>query len=934
LSTSARRLRGGLALALALSFGAGALVIVEAPAAEAAAPAVTTAHPRILQNAAGFARIQQQIAAKDPATLNLVTSVKAEADSYLTAPVPTSAKVGGKSILTASQNTLKHVLALAMMEKISSSASTKAQYKARLWKDLDAVTRFADWNPDEYLDTAEMTTAVSIGYDWLYSEWTSAQRTQMVNAIALKGLKPSLAVYASTSDTRSPYKYGGNWSKSSDNWNVVVNSGMTIGALAVYDTAPSVAKPVLADALTSIQRGVATYANGGGWPEGLGYWEYATRYFTMFAQSLKSATGSDQGFLSKPGIAQAGYFPLYMSSPSGGTTFGFADSASAPYLSSAVGALGTLLKDPVLATAGEVPNVYGSNVQRLLSVDSSIPAATPTSARLALDRVFANAGATTFRSSWTDPNATFLGFRSSNTPKSGHQDLDAGSFSLGALGQTWAEELGKDDYGLSGYMESGVNGARWNYYRARAEGQNTLVIDPADPDSISTTAQTPATPFSSSGANGQSVSDLSALYPSDVTSWRRGVKTTLGGTETIVQDEVTAAKPVAATWTMHTRADVRLSTDGRTAYLYLGGREMAARITSGTGASTFAIAPSTPAPTSPAPVQTANTGVTTLQIPFTVRDSTRLTVEFTPVIDPAATLPAALPVSALADWSPDGSAAGTTAPVAAAAAPAAPTHLATATLTAAPTTMTIGTASVIRGTATDTRGAALAATASYVSSDPTVVSVSSTGALRAGKPGSARIGIVYRADGYLAWVGKTVTVSDPYAIRAVTDGDTYAQAGTTAKKAFGSSTMLAIKPHRKGVAASELTRTAFIHFSIPTVKGHKVSSAIISVRGKVSDGNGTSVRLDAHAVSAGWSEKTLTWANQPALGGRIASATFTSTQAVQKFDVTKYVNSASFTGKLTIGITEDAPAGGQPLLAVLTSRESPTPAVIDVQLAH
>lgn len=897
-------------------------------------PSVTAAHPRILQNAAGFARIQQQIAAKDPATLTLVRSVKAEADSYLTAPVPTATKVGGKSILTASQTTLKHVLALAMMDRISSSVTTKAQYRARLWKDLDAVTRFADWNPDEYLDTAEMTTAVSIGYDWIYSEWTAAQRAQMVKAIATKGLQPSLAVYASTSDTRSPYKYGGNWSKSSDNWNVVVNSGMAMGALAVYDTAPSVAKPVLADALTSIQRGVASYAGGGGWPEGLGYWEYATRYFSMLAQSLVSATGSDQGLLSKPGIAQAGYFPLYMSSPSGATTFGFADSPSAPYLSSAVGALGSLLKDPVLQTAGEAPNVYGSNVQRLLTVNPSLRSATPASAGLPLDRVFGNAGATTLRSSWTDPNATFVGYRSSNTPKSGHQDLDAGSFSLGALGTTWAEELGKDDYGLPGYMDSGVGGARWNYYRTRAEGQNTLVIDPTDPDSLSTSAQVPAAAFSSNGPDGQSISDFSALYPADVTSWRRGVKTTRGGTETIVQDEVAAAGPVAATWTMHTRADVRLSDDGRTASLYLGGKEVVARITSGTGSSTFAIASSTPAPTSPAPVQTANTGVTTLQIPFTVSGSARLTVEFTPVIDPAAALPATVAVTALSAWAPDSSTAGSTSPVAAATAPADVTHLSSAVLTAAPTTMAVGTASVVRGQASDGSGAPVAATAAYVSSDPGVVSVSATGALRAGKPGSARVGIVYRAGGHLAWAGKTVTVSDPYAIRATTDGDTYAQAGTTATKSFGSRTMLAVKPHRKGVAASELTRTSFIHFSIPAVKGHKVASAIISVQGKVSDANGTSVRLDAHAVPASWSEKTLTWANQPALGGRIASATFTSTKAVQRFDVTSYVNSSSFTGKLTIGLTEDAPTGGQPLLAVLTSRESPTPAVLDVELAH
>jgi hypothetical protein len=71
----------------------------------------------------------------------------------------------------------------------------------------------------------------------------------------------------------------------------------------------------------------------------------------------------------------------------------------------------------------------------------------------------------------------------------------------------------------------------------------------------------------------------------------------------------------------------------------------------------------------------------------------------------------------------------------------------------------------------------------------------------------------------------------------------------------------------------------------------------------------------------------------PALGSKVASATYTSTDGVRKFDITKFVNSSSFTGKITLGFTEDAPTNGQPLLVVMHSKESTIKPTINVELA-
>ena len=43
--------------------------------------------------------------------------------------------------------------------------------------------QFKDWNPARFLDTAEMTHAFAIGYDWLWHEWMPEQRDVLHQAI-------------------------------------------------------------------------------------------------------------------------------------------------------------------------------------------------------------------------------------------------------------------------------------------------------------------------------------------------------------------------------------------------------------------------------------------------------------------------------------------------------------------------------------------------------------------------------------------------------------------------------------------------------------------------------------------------------------------------------------------------------------------------------
>lgn len=69
------------------------------------------------------------------------------------------------------------------------------KYAARAWSELEAAAAFTDWNPDHFLDTAEMTHAFAIGYDWLYDYLTEEQRQLLRRAILELGLHPALETY-------------------------------------------------------------------------------------------------------------------------------------------------------------------------------------------------------------------------------------------------------------------------------------------------------------------------------------------------------------------------------------------------------------------------------------------------------------------------------------------------------------------------------------------------------------------------------------------------------------------------------------------------------------------------------------------------------------------------------------------------------------------
>jgi hypothetical protein len=334
------------------------------------------------------------------------------------------------------------------------------------------------WNPSHFLDTAELTAAYGIAYDWLYDQWTSDQLESIRFTMIEYGLNNGAIAY---DDANDPLYYGWWRNNTEGNWNCVCNNGLTMGSLAILgDDTTGVAQQLLSMTVTNaLQNCALSPTSDGSWPETNDYWYFGSTGHAEMASSLLTATGSTYNLLDvNPGMKNSGLFHMYATGP--GSLFNYGDTGPNKYTATANSML-----------------LYGDHFdmpQYQLFQRDQADAADPWSMfwydatvygafwdGLALDHFFDNSTDqwTSMRSSWTDENALFVAMKAGTLQ--GHQthnDLDCGDFVIDALGNRWFGELGDGDYLSEGYFSSDAQDSeRWLYYRKRTEGQNTILVD-------------------------------------------------------------------------------------------------------------------------------------------------------------------------------------------------------------------------------------------------------------------------------------------------------------------------------------------------------------------------------------------------------------------------------------------------------------------------
>ncbi len=558
-------------------------------------------HPRLFLSAEDFSTLRSQTKTHPPLASNWAKSV--EGGQKIIAEEPSTYEIpDGKRLLATSRRVLDRVSRLAVLYQIEGDAA----YLDRAWAELSTAAQFPDWNPKHFLDTAEMTTAFAIGYDWLYAAWSEEQRAVLRDALLRHGLRVALEAYRTGKE--------GWWIKVGHNWNQVCNGGIGVGALALADVEPELCGELLHNVIRYLPLAMQHFAPDGAWNEGPGYWGYATKYNVFILAALDSALGTDFGLSRIPGFSETGDFPPYFTGPTG-RTFNYADASDKSSGASQMFWLASKFSNEGWAAwQGEwIENKAGSPFDyvwgaRWWANPDGTAKPPPELGALPLGRYFRGAEVVTMRSDWRDKDHIFLGFKAGDN-QANHSNLDLGSFVLDALGERWVVDLGGDDYNLPGYFGR----ERWTYYRLRAEGHNTLVLNPSLAPGQDPKAFARITAFEHNEKVAYAVADLTPAYLPDAKRVTRRVSL-LGGKQVMIEDEVATDAPARLLWFLHTPAAIAISDDGRSAILSIGTKSLSVRVLEPAGP-TFTASAASPLPSSPRPEgQNENPGITRLAL--------------------------------------------------------------------------------------------------------------------------------------------------------------------------------------------------------------------------------------------------------------------------------------------------------------------------------
>ncbi len=429
-------------------------------------------HPRLFITIESWRAIQKRRLA-DPEYDRLAEFFIQQAEAATKQP-PIERRMIGRRLLETSREAILRIWKHAAAWRLSADP----KFLAAARREMLAAAGFSDWNPSHFLDVAEMTAALSVGYDWLYEALDADTRSVIRTAIVQHGLRPALEENAHT------------WFYASrHNWNQVCLGGLTLGALAIAEDEPELAREILARARRHIFNGLSAYAPDGVYPEGPRYWSYGTGYQVLLIEAVRTALGMDWDMPKAEGFLVSADFIIHATGPTG-LLFSFADSRPEARLLPILLWFARERKSPhgaqdILgqwrATKG-VNFIMGREWASVLAlvwwpeIDQSEgpPPSGFWYGRGANPVAF-------WRSGWNDPNAVYFAIKGGGANVN-HGHMDGGSFVMDAGGVRWAEDLGAQDY--HSLEQQGVNlwdrtqtGQRWEVFRLNNHSHNTLTIE-------------------------------------------------------------------------------------------------------------------------------------------------------------------------------------------------------------------------------------------------------------------------------------------------------------------------------------------------------------------------------------------------------------------------------------------------------------------------
>ncbi len=508
---------------------------------------ILPAHPRLLLTPHTEKRILETVD-RDTLWTRIHRSLIDESERMLVRPVKTY-HVEGRRLLATSREVLRRVFFLAY----SYRTTGQVKYAERAEAEMLAAAAFPDWNPSHFLDVAEMTLALAIGYDWLFDTLSETARTTIAEAILKKGLEPA---------REEQYSW---FYRQSNNWNQVCNAGLTFGALAIFEQSPATAAGIINRAIATVTLPMKEYAPDGAYPEGVGYWEYGTAFNVLLLEALEQLFGSDFGLTRTPGFLETGLYSQHMITPAG-NVFCYADSdtrlgfmPTVFWFHKATGNPALLWAQRQALETGDPASVTHHRLLPLAMLWGAANGAPLSRVPEPETRCWHGQGSTpvcTMRTSWSDPDALFLGFKA-GSPSTNHGHMDVGSFYIEADRVKWALELGMEPY--DAVEKAGVdlwnksqNSQRWDVYRLNNFAHNTLTFNDRKQR---VEGQCRLDEYVSEPDRTYAVSDLTAVCPPWIQQSVRAVALA-DSTRVVVEDRITTRdRFTKMRWNMMTQAD-------------------------------------------------------------------------------------------------------------------------------------------------------------------------------------------------------------------------------------------------------------------------------------------------------------------------------------------------------------------------------------------
>lgn len=510
-----------------------------------------TGHPRLLFTKAEESAVKQLIKTA-PLAGELAKYLKTQADSITETPqLPYEMDKYG-ALLWTSRAYVYRLGTLSLAYRIYGDRKyLDAANKTLLW-----VCNFPDWHPAHYLDDAEMTTAVAIAYDWLYDALPQSTKELVKKCIYERAITIVLREY----EQGGP----GSWAKRETNWNVVCNTGMALGALAVAEDYPQETDVILENAAKYMPNCLKLFAPDGVCYEGPAYWGYTNRYLAMYLKAVTDNGGDKGGIAQLPGISRTALYQIRTLTPSGHPFyFGNAGIGHESFGGPAYFLYGKMFRQPEVSAwnrnevaktlhgAGMFDQVFFLSLPWFDNALSDGTGAVP-----ALE-VYHNKinDIVVFNGDRSKKGSIYL-VAKGGLPSQAHQQMDCGTFIVESDGVLWTEDLGADDYDLPGFWDGKPGGQRWKYFRNNNFSHNVINIDHGLQYADGHAFVCEEHP----GAKQPSVKlNLCEVYKEKAQSAYR--KFTLVNDHTMeVQDEVRLVNPQSVvSWVAGTKADVKVN---------------------------------------------------------------------------------------------------------------------------------------------------------------------------------------------------------------------------------------------------------------------------------------------------------------------------------------------------------------------------------------